>query len=191
MTNFRLNFASVFIAALLTGGSPALAQEAGPPPEEPVTAALVQDRPGADALEGFAIMLPDDSFAALPMSSYGHHMGGMGERLDLTNEQKEKLHDLRNQYLDTIGPKYLAVASAERKLKDVLLAKEVDSQQAKSLQTDINNLKTDIANIKLDHKLSVVNTFTAKQREDLRYGSCGGGAWGHGEHKMHHKTSMH
>lgn len=191
MTNLRLNFASMLVALLVTGALPALAQEAGPPPEEPVTAALIPDRPEADTLEGFAVMLPDDSFAALPMSSYGHHMGGFGERLELTDEQKDKLHDLKNQYLDTIGPKYLAVASAQRKLKDVLLAKEVDSQRAKSLQADINSLKTEISNIKLDHKLSVMNTLTAKQREDLRYGACGGERWGHGEHKAHHKPSMH
>jgi Spy/CpxP family protein refolding chaperone len=191
MTNFRLNIASALLAGLLTSGLAAIAQEAGAPPEEPVTAALVQDQPGTDALEGFAIMLPDENFAALPMSSYGHHMGGWGERMELTDDQKDKLHDLKNQFLDTIGPKYLAVASAERKLKDVLFAKEVDSQRAKSLQTDINNLKTEISNIKLDHKLSVMNTLTAKQREDLRYGSCGGGKFGHGEHKMHHRSSMH
>ena len=192
MTNFRLNIAGALLAGLLTSGLGALAQEAGaPPPEEPITAALVPDTQGADSLEGFAIMLPDESFAALPMSSYGHHMGGWGERMELTDEQKEKLHDLKNQYLDTIGPKYLAVASAHRKLKDVLLAQDVDSSKAKSLQTEINNLKTEIANIKLDHKLSVVNTLTAQQREDLRYGSCGGGKCGHGEHKMHHKSSMH
>jgi Spy/CpxP family protein refolding chaperone len=191
MTNFRFNIAGALLTGLLLGGVPALAQEMGPPPEQPVTAALVQDQAGADAFEGFAIMLPDESFAALPMSSYGHHMGGWGEHMELTDEQMDKLHDLKNQYLDAIGPKYLAVASAERKLKDVLLAKEVDSQQAKTLQTEINNLKTEINNIKLDHKLSAMNTLTAKQRLELRHGSCGGGKWGHGEHTMHHKPSMH
>jgi Spy/CpxP family protein refolding chaperone len=190
MTNFRLNIAAALLAGLLTSGVAALAQEAGAPPAEAIAAALIQDQPSSDPLEGFAIMLPDESFAALPMSSYGHRMGGWADRMELTDDQKDKLHDLKNQFLDTIGPKYLAIASTERKLKDVLFAKEVDSQRAKSLQTDINNLKTEIGNIKLDHKLSVMNVLTAKQREDLRYGSCGGDNWGHGEHKMHHKSSM-
>ena len=120
-----------------------------------------------------------------------HHKNGFHEFIEsLTDDQLGQLHALKNNFLDAIGPKIVAVKSKERHLHDVMLASTVDGAQAKAIQGDINSLKDEIANLKIDHELAVSKVITPEQRKILRdeiyrhhFGHHGEGHHGGEHHK--------
>lgn len=86
----------------------------------------------------------------------------------VTDDQYEKLYQLKNRVMDQIGPKMLQLSVARRNLRDVLTAETIDDKAAKKLQTEIAGLKGDLESIKLDGKMSMMQILTAAQRKELR-----------------------
>jgi len=86
----------------------------------------------------------------------------------VTDEQYEKLYDLKNKAMDQIGPKMLELMQAKRHLKDTLTSENIDEKAAKKLQNQITSAKSDIETIKLDGKLQAMQILTAAQRKELR-----------------------
>lgn len=131
-----------------------------------------------------------------------HHGGGDCPLMMLTgdnavtDDQFEKLYDLKNRTLDQIGPKMLDMHSAQRHLRDALTQENIDEKAAKKLQSQITGLKADLEGIKLDAKMSMMQILTGAQRKELRLammkggmrGRCGPG--GPGGHHMMMKKYM-
>jgi Spy/CpxP family protein refolding chaperone len=119
-----------------------------------------------------------------------HHKNGFHEFMEsLTDDQLGQLHALKNNFMDSIGPKWVALKSKERRLHDVMLASTVDGAQAKAIQTDINSLKDEMANLKIDHELAVAKVITPDQRKILRDEMYRHHSWHHGE--GHHGGEHH
>jgi Spy/CpxP family protein refolding chaperone len=114
--------------------------------------------------------------------------------IELTDAQAEKIHSLREQFLDVCGPKMLEVRSKQRKLRDVLMSADIDQQQAKNLQSEINSLKDDLNNLKLENRLSYLSVLTPEQRKEIRSRMlrfpCGMEGGRHGHHHEMMKKAM-
>lgn len=107
-----------------------------------------------------------------------------------TDDQLEKMHQAKTDFLDKAGPKMVELASQERALHDLLTQTEFDKGKAQSIQSKINGLRSDISSLKLDQQVALVNCLSAEQRKELRHsylkhadfgmgGMHGGGRWGH------------
>lgn len=168
--------------------------------------------PGMDGPEmAFSMPFPPpDAFAMRrggPPGGPGHGGPGRGggcplSMLDgenaVTDDQYEKLYDLKNRTMDQVGPKMLELCTASRHLKDVLTQETIDEKSAKKLQGQITALKADLEGIKLNSKMEMMQVLTGAQRKELRKamikgpggrGSLGGGPrgmmmkrFGKGEH---------
>lgn len=88
--------------------------------------------------------------------------------LALTDEQFEKLFQIKNQFLDKAGPKMLELTSSRRELKDYLTRPQLDKVKIKELQNRINDSRAALANLCLDEKLSALAVLTEEQRKELR-----------------------
>lgn len=111
--------------------------------------------------------------------------------LKVTAEQREKLANLRNQYILSTAQKKAELTVAKNQLRTVFKQPTIDKAAALSLQTKINGLKADLSTARLSLKLAAADVFTAEQRAAFKkmhhgYGhkrGCGpsrGGFRGHG-----------
>lgn len=157
--------------------------------------------PGGDEEMSVALNMPAAGGIAAMRGGPGgrHHGGGHFSMLSgdnaLTDDQYEKMYELKNRTLDQVGPKMLELHTAQRHLRDLLTQETIDEKAAKKLQSQITGLKADLEGIKLDAKLSAMQTLTAAQRKELRKamlqgpkGRCGPG--GPGGHHMMMKKFM-
>jgi Spy/CpxP family protein refolding chaperone len=157
--------------ALTSMAYPAFAQEASDgaePYELTAMATSPEDMPmDAAPLEGAPI---ESGPITAALHEGGPRGGGSCSSLlsTFSDDQLEKLHGLKNQMLDALGPKITAIKSKERKLKDLLLQNNVDAAQVKSLQGEINGLKDDIGNIKADNLIAMSNVLTVDQKKQIR-----------------------
>jgi Spy/CpxP family protein refolding chaperone len=114
-----------------------------------------------------------------------HHKG------HLTDEQLEKMVALKNQYLDSIGPKVTELKSLQRQLHSVFLKENVDRSQALAIESRISTIKADLATARLNHHIDMLDVLTPEQHERLRrhllMASVFGGGCGHEGQKWHHK----
>jgi Spy/CpxP family protein refolding chaperone len=84
--------------------------------------------------------------------------------LKVTAEQREKLMNLRNQYILSTAQKKAELTVAKNQLRTVFKQPTIDKQAALSLQTKINGLKGDLSTARLNLKLAAADVFTAEQR---------------------------
>lgn len=132
--------------------------------------------PPPDGEMSMAFMPPPEAIAAMRGGPGGRGRPGGGPcpimSLDgenaVTDEQFEKLYDLKNRTLDQIGPKMLELHTAQRHLRDALTQETIDEKAAKKLQSQITSLKADLEGIKLDAKMTMMQTLTGAQRKELR-----------------------
>jgi periplasmic protein CpxP/Spy len=89
-------------------------------------------------------------------------------KLRMTDEQRQKLFALRNQYiLDTANQKaQLKVAKSE--LRQTMSETTINKSAAQSLQSKINGLKSDLSNARLTMRLAAADVFTPEQREQFQ-----------------------
>jgi len=163
------NLLPALISGIFLSTLPALAQEEPMPGFEPIPPemAIPVGLPVADLPEGPVMLEGDELPVALPIGPAGG-LECHAKPIDLSDEQIEKIHSLKNQYLDAVGPKMVEIASKKRKLRDVLLSTDVDSAKAKSLQEEINSLKAEVSNLKLENKIACLNVLTPEQRKSIR-----------------------
>jgi len=177
---FHLSKLALLMGAVTCGtclASPSYAQNAN----------LYWEQSPTEELQEMAFLPTDEMIISAPVvpggpiavaadedsAAVGHGPGQWHERKPtvwstLTDDQLEKMHSLHNQFLDDLGPKVTQLASLSRKLKDVLMANNIDASQAKALQKDINGIKADVADLKLEHKIAALNVLTSEQKKELR-----------------------
>lgn len=187
---------SILAGALSLVAAPAMAQEepshqlesaisfvGSPPMPEGDAAAVI---PAVPLEEGDAAMVGG------PM----HMLKGLA----LTDDQYEKMYDLRNDFMDKFGPKMVEVASLERHMRDTLTSSSIDTKKAGEIKAKLAQAKSDIAEMKSDLQIQMAQVLTSDQRKTLRLamekhcmGGCGRarfmqhhmGPGGHGWHKGH------
>lgn len=185
-----LSIAVAFVAPLALGSLPAQAQDGSPALEMPPPMAM--PAPGGPGEEGpapgpmnFAMALPAGaSMEAMPDAG----MMDMGARflkgdVAVTDDQYEKLYQLRGDFMDKFAPKMLEVMTLKRHLKDVLTSADIDSSKANDLKKQMASAVQDLANMKIDNEIATMKVYTPEQRKHLRLAmmKCPGmSGWGHG-----------
>lgn len=184
-----LSIAVAFVAPLALGSLPAQAQDGSPSMEMPPPMAM--PAPVGPGEEGpapgpinFAMALPAGSMEAMPDAG----MMDMGARflkgdVAVTDDQYEKLYQLRGDFMDKFAPKMLEVMTLKRHLKDVLTSADIDSSKANDLKKQMASAVQDLANMKIDNEIATMKVYTPEQRKHLRLAmmKCPGmSGWGHG-----------
>ena len=203
MSASKGNLLTALLSGMLLTGIPALADDEPPPALEPPPSeiAFTVGLPAPDLLEGdvFFVGVGDEMPTAAPIGPAGGlECGSQCKPIDLSDEQLEKIHSIRNDFLDAVGPKMVEIASKKRHLRDALLSANVDAAKAKALQSEINGLKDEVSNLKLASKIDCLNVLTSEQRKSIRdrafrWHGRGNRHFGHGPggpgpghfHKMH------
>lgn len=109
-----------------------------------------------------------------------HHGHAM---FSFTDEQKEKVYQLKNQLSDSIGPKRLELKKQQRALRELLSQEKIDRGAVSETQSKINGLRSEISNAMLNFRVEFAEQLTPEQRKKLRYSSMGGGKHFHGGFK--------
>lgn len=86
-----------------------------------------------------------------------------------SDEQLEKMYQIKSDFQDKSGPKFVEMMSLERNLRDLLTQPEFDKSKAQSLQNKINSAKADLANLRLDERMSLLAVLTPEQRKEVRH----------------------
>lgn len=167
------------------GDGPGMGDFPPPPPdgmgdEGPMAFTLPVPPPSVEAMRGGGFGGPGGGPGGGMMFRRGGSCGMMGRGgggcplrgLDgenaLTDEQYEKMYELKNKTLDQIGPKMLELMTASRHLRDALTQENIDDKAVKKLQNQITGLKSDVETIKLNSKVELMQSLTAGQRKALR-----------------------
>lgn len=107
----------------------------------------------------------------------------------LTDDQYEKMYTIRNETMDAVAPKQLALRQAMRNLFDALAKADQDTARIKSLQSQIASLKADISSAELSKLVQMSQVLTADQRKAIHNGMIrrcvGSSMMGH-HHVGHH-----
>lgn len=130
---------------------------------------------------------PPISIAAGPGGGPGCP-AGMG----LTDDQYEKMFELRKASMARKGPKMAEMMTLHMDLQDQLLKPSVDRSKVLAVQSRINALHAELANQKLEDRLAMADVLTPEQRAQMRHfmlkrmSGCGiaGGSM-MGGHHMH------
>ena len=139
-------------------GMPDMGEGPGMPPGGPFTMPLAP--PGGGG--------PDDVIA--------FHHGGSDVMLlrsltdsSFSDEQLEKMYQIKSDFQDKSGAKFVEMMSLERNLRDMLTQPEFEKSKAQSLQNKINSAKADLANLRLDERMSLLAVLTPEQRKEVRH----------------------
>jgi len=140
----------------------------------------------------FAQSAPSEELAAMPVldSPAVNAFGGEGAtrvKVQFTDEQKEKLYEMKNKLLTESGPKKLALKEQQRQLKDLLTKETIDRKAIQDTQSKINSLRTDLANVHLAFRMDMQEQLTPEQRKAMRYRGMKSG----GKSKMKHHRRGH
>ncbi len=187
-----LSIAVAFIAPLALGSLPAYAQEGDSPAPSPMS----MPDPGAPGEIGegglppgamnFAMAIPAGaSMEAMPDAG----MMDMGARFlkgdaAVTDDQYEKLYQLRGDFMDKFAPKMLEVMTLKRHLKDALTSADIDGSKVNDLKKQMASAVQDLTNMKIDNEIAKMKVYTPEQRKHLRLammkcpGLSGGGPMG-------------
>ena len=102
------------------------------------------------------------------MSPCGGPIGGaLSGPLALTDEQLEKLHSIKNQFLDQSELKKAQLHTLMRHMGDALTSADVEAKKVKDLQAQINSLKSDLGNLLADQFVSMAQVLTPEQRQAI------------------------
>jgi Spy/CpxP family protein refolding chaperone len=91
------------------------------------------------------------------------------DQLQLSDEQKENLYNLKNKLQDQLEPKKAELQSHKRKIKDLLTQATIDKGLIKEEQSKILALQTEISNSLTDFKIAFAETLTPEQRKNFRH----------------------
>jgi len=133
---------------------------------------------------GDLAFLPDEAMemSAFPLSS----SGSGGGRFKFTQEQMEKIYNLKNKLADESGPNFAELMKQKRHLKDLMTQPNLDRGAIQATQDKINKLGNELSNARLAFKMDMMSELTPEQRQSLRYKSMKRGHHGRlGGHKGH------
>lgn len=123
-----------------------------------------------------------------------------GPSHSITDEQRQKLSSLRDQFELSTAQKKAELDVDKRQLRQILHATTVDKQAALSLQSKINGLRDDLSNARLGLILAAGDVFTPEQRAEFKqmhhrwhhhHGGCSGACGGHAGHSAFLKGGEH
>lgn len=193
MTKMRLRAAGMAVPALISMFTPAFAQDIGQQEDEMqelMEVAQLSPTPSLAVLDE-AAEIADAGPGGHEHGGAWHHHGILEGNLAVTDDQVEKLNSIHENYMESIGPKMLALHTAMHHIMDELGSTSIDTAKVKDLQSTVVSLKGDIARMQGDKLLAVANVFTPDQRHALReamlrrkVGMMIGGH-GHGMHGHH------
>ena len=170
-----LSIAVAFIAPLALGSLPVQAQEG----DSAAPSSMSMTEPGGLGERGedgpppamnFAMALPAGaSMEAMPDAG----MMDMGARflkgdVAVTDDQYEKLYQLRGDFMDKFAPKMLEVMTLKRHLKDALTSADIDGSKVNDLKKQMVSAVQDLANMKIDNEIATMKVYTPEQRKHLR-----------------------
>ncbi len=153
----KLNKLPVFSIVLATAlfGTPALAQQVG------------QFEQGPEAVDSELYL------AEVPPAVGGEMPGGprqsLFETLGLTDEQMDKLVELKNQYaLNTAGKK-VEMKIKFHQMMHLLGDGDIDKGKVMSVQNEISSMQNDLAKTRANFMADSAAVFTPDQRKQMRH----------------------
>jgi len=185
----KLNLFPLLLSGLLVTSAPAFAQAAGADDIVPSSElGIAADLP---EVSESLIAEADETPVLLAFAPAGP-AECQDDALALTDTQLEKIHSIKNQFLDAVGPKMLEICKKHRQLKDALFSANFDPAQAKVLQSEINTLKDQVSDLRLQKHIDCLSVLTPEQRKEFhnrmnRMHCCG---QEHGHHMMMHGQGM-
>jgi Spy/CpxP family protein refolding chaperone len=198
---------------ILTGDMP-------PPPGRPMPTPMLNQRlearmalgasDGAPSLEGHMGMggpgmsAPGMATGGPGMSHPGMAMGGCPmirahhlcplAMLDgpnaLSDDQYQKLYDIKGQFIATIVPKGLNMYVLIHKMQDLLTASDTDTKAVKDLEKQISSAASDLSMTVMDSIVSVDQVLTPEQRRELHRRMIRS-TFGGGGQRQHHNEAPH
>lgn len=171
---------TAFSLPTLAQGAPDFNNGSGPGDE---SAQMMPPEPIEGQVEtGELAFVPDE---AMEMSAF--HLAGSaggGGKFKFTNEQLEKIYNLKNKLADESGPNFTELMKQKRHLKDLMTQEKLDRQAIVSTQDKINKLSNELSNARLSFKMELMDQLTPEQKQAIRYKSM---KPGHGfRHGGHH-----
>ncbi|MBY0357027.1 MAG: Spy/CpxP family protein refolding chaperone [Candidatus Obscuribacterales bacterium] len=105
-----------------------------------------------------------------PVGHCGPEMmfAGLCGESSLSDDQLEKIYQIKESFLDKAGSKFAELTSQERAKRDLLTQADLDKTKVQAVQTRINGLKADLANLRLDEQVGMLGVLTNEQRKELR-----------------------
>jgi len=85
----------------------------------------------------------------------------------LTDDQYEKLDDIKAQFITNVVPKGLNMYLLSRKMKDLLTAPDIDTKAVKDVEKQISSVTSDISTTAMDSIVSATQVLTPEQRKEL------------------------
>ena len=110
------------------------------------------------------------------------------QKLNITDDQLEKLAALRNQYEDKTSAKRAELHNLHRQIGEAMGQATVDKARVTSLHNRAQAIKNDLSNARLAYMLDRTDVFTADQRAQMHHWRLVR-EFGHGHH--HHHGWMH
>jgi Spy/CpxP family protein refolding chaperone len=95
--------------------------------------------------------------------------GGFSKRLNLSDDQLEKIASLKNDLRTATASQKAQLKSLNFELKSLLLQPTVDKSKAMALEGNINSLKTDLATKRLSFKIDLLAVLTEDQKKELKH----------------------
>lgn len=92
----------------------------------------------------------------------------LAEKLKLSDAQKEQLAELRTQAREDAILRRGKMADLRAQMKVEFMQDTVDKAKVRSLEKDIQALRDDGSSARLEHRLSMLDVFTADQRKELK-----------------------
>jgi hypothetical protein len=108
----------------------------------------------------------------------------------LSDDQYQKLYDIKGQFIANIVPKGLNVYMLIHKMKDLLTASDTDTKAVKDLERQISSATSDISMTVMDSIVSASQVLTPEQRKELHRQMIRSTFGGGGQSK-HHTEAPH
>ncbi len=136
------------------------------------------------ALLGIACMVSPALAQSAPEGSDGKvlfaHGTGEHKRMTLSDEQKAKLKELKNQFTLDVASKKALLKVQRSQLSDLMKADKVDKSAVLALHAKNTALKNELGDVRMKFLLAANDVFTPEQKAQMREfrGRCGGGGCG-------------
>ena len=96
------------------------------------------------------------------------HFLGVVEKLDLSDAQKEKLHEIRRRSPSVLMPKKQALIEARMDLHDLMAKSDADANQMRKAHEKLLRARDELQAAAFDLRLQMRELLTPEQREKLR-----------------------
>lgn len=109
----------------------------------------------------------------------GRRAAKWSERLGLTDEQKEKIKEIRSQFRSTIETNHESLRSNHEKLREALKS-NTSEKELKEMHSKLSETKQKLGDLRFEVMLKIRAILTPEQRAKFGKGHMGGGKRGRG-----------